>query len=78
VPQFEPAVPGIQGFGIHEFPKFIIVDLVKIPEHLPPGKYVLSHRWDAEQTMQVWASCTDISLSMARKEDKAFLGKKGR
>lgn len=64
VPQFGAPVPGILGFGIHEFPKFVIVDLVKIPEHLPAGKYVLSHRWDCEQTMQVWASCTDINLAI--------------
>jgi len=64
VPQFPPPVPDILGFSHTQFPKFVVVDLVKIPEHLPAGKYVLSHRWDTEQSMRVWATCTDINLAM--------------
>jgi hypothetical protein len=33
---------------------FVIVDLVQVPQHLDPGLYVLSHRYDCEQTTQVW------------------------
>ena len=25
-----------------------------------PGEYVLSFRWDCEQTPQIWAGCSDI------------------
>lgn len=63
-PQFEPSVEGVLGHGIHNFLKIVIVDLVQMPADLPAGKYVLSHRWDCEQTMQVWSSCTDFSLSV--------------
>jgi len=64
VPQFAPPVPGILGFGIHEFPKFAIIDQVKVPTDLQPGKYVLSHRWDCEQTMQIWTSCSDVNIAV--------------
>jgi len=39
-----------------------IIDKVEIPGDLKPGKYVVSMRWDAEQTPQVWASCSDIEI----------------
>jgi len=39
---------------------FNIVDKVKIPENLTPGKYVISFRWDCELTFQVWSSCVDL------------------
>jgi len=41
---------------------FGIVDLVKVPKNLKPGKYVLSFRWDCEQTKQIWNSCADVTL----------------
>ena len=31
-----------------------IVDEVRVPEALEPGQYMLSWRWDSEQTNQVW------------------------
>lgn len=69
-PQFEPIKKdGWQmpmGFGVHEFEKFIIVDKVRLPEDLAPGLYVLSHRWDCEQTPQVWTSCSDVRIEKAR------------
>ena len=39
-----------------------IVDLVHIPETLPPGKYVLGWRWDCEESTQVWNSCSDVTI----------------
>jgi len=39
---------------------FHIVHLVKIPANLPLGDYVLSFRWDCEQTPQIWMQCADI------------------
>lgn len=39
-----------------------IMDLVKVPEDLPEGEYLLSWRWDCEQSSQVWQSCADILI----------------
>ena len=33
------------------------------PAELPPGDYVLGFRWDAEETAQVWASCSDVAIT---------------
>lgn len=41
---------------------FSIVDKVQVPEDLPAGDYLLSWRWDAEQSPQVWQNCADIKL----------------
>ena len=43
-----------------EFPD--IVDQVEIPADLPPGDYVISWRWDCEQTPQIWNSCSDVAV----------------
>merc|ERR1712039_12940 len=40
-----------------------ILDVVKIPAHLPAGKYVLGWRYDCEATAQVWSNCADITLA---------------
>lgn len=37
-------------------------DLVAVPENLEPGPYLLSFRWDAERTAQVWTSCAKIDI----------------
>lgn len=39
-----------------------IVDTLMVPADLVPGDYVLGWRWDCEQTPQIWASCSDITL----------------
>jgi hypothetical protein len=39
-----------------------IVDLLDVPEDLAPGDYVLGWRWDAEESNQVWSSCSDITV----------------
>lgn len=65
--QFPPPGPGLFGFGI-TMPDytitfgFSIIDKVKIPENLEAGYYVLSFRWDCEQTPQVWATCASVKL----------------
>lgn len=41
----------------------MISDTVLIPKHLVPGDYVLSWRWDAEETAQIWANCADVTIS---------------
>ena len=40
----------------------VVSDYVVLPEDLPPGDYVLGWRWDAEETAQVWANCTDVII----------------
>ena len=39
-----------------------IKDYVKVPKTIPAGKYVLSFRWDAEASPQVWNGCASIDL----------------
>ena len=39
-----------------------IVDKLLIPKDLAPGKYVISLRWDCEQTPQIWSSCGDVVI----------------
>ena len=43
-------------------PNLEIVDEVRIPSHLAPGRYVLQFRWDCEESDQVWASCADVTI----------------
>jgi len=40
---------------------FDIVDEVFIPQ-LEEGDYILSFRWESEQTPQVWTQCADIKI----------------
>lgn len=40
----------------------VISDHVIIPKDLPGGAYVLSWRWDCEETAQVWLNCADVSI----------------
>ena len=42
-----------------------IVDDVIIPADLEPGEWVLGWRWDAEESHQIWQSCSDISIVAA-------------
>merc|ERR1712218_36687 len=86
--QFEPVVPGVQGYGIylvgiHDCPNiapagegckghpgvknqasfaFTIGDTLQIPD-MAPGDYVLSWRWDCEQTPQVWNTCANLEIT---------------
>jgi len=43
--------------------EYMMVDKLKVPEHLPAGEYVLSWRWDCEETPQVWNSCADLTIA---------------
>lgn len=70
--QFPPPAQGLNGsqlFGygfslktgrVAEF-RWSIVDRVQVPR-ATPGLYVLSFRWDAEQTPQVWNTCANIEI----------------
>ena len=39
-----------------------ILDTVEVPADLEPGAYVLSWRWDCEQSAQVWQNCADVEI----------------
>ncbi|CAJ1443282.1 unnamed protein product [Effrenium voratum] len=41
---------------------FSVADLVQVPEDLPAGDYLLSWRWDCEQSTQVWQNCADLRI----------------
>jgi len=40
----------------------MISDQVVIPKNIKPGKYVVSWRWDCEETAQVWQNCADVNI----------------
>jgi hypothetical protein len=44
-----------------------IVDRVHVPTGLAPGAYVLGWRWDAEESNQVWSSCSDVQIVAPRR-----------
>lgn len=91
-PTFKPAIPGLYGFGPgacgssevvcdpeqfrwHDF-GFGIVDKVEVPD-VPEGDYILSFRWDSEQTNQVWNSCADVTIRKEGPATKPFVPTKG-
>ena len=37
-------------------------DLVRVPSNLSPGDYVLSFRWDAKGTPQIWGNCANVRI----------------
>ncbi|CAE7354429.1 unnamed protein product [Symbiodinium sp. CCMP2592] len=51
---------------------FGIVDLVKIPDDLPEGHYILGFRWDCEMTKQIWSSCADVIVKKDAKPTPSF------
>ena len=57
VPAFPYPAPGVENIT-----SFVIVDTLRIPLGIKPGKYALGWRWDAEQTTQVWGACADIEI----------------
>merc|ERR1712072_110810 len=56
-----PALAGISGYGMTPWP-WSIVDKVEVPTDLPSGDYLLSWRWDCEQSSQVWQNCADVRI----------------
>ena len=65
--QFPPPAPGVFGYGqcllngTYTMP-FSIVDQLHVPLNIAEGHYVLSFRYDAEQTPQVWNTCANVKL----------------
>jgi len=58
---------GAQGFLYGGSNTFAIYDQVQVPT--TPGDYVLSWRWDCEQTDEIWNSCADIVIRSYSDED---------
>ena len=60
---------GLCGFGTNflepENPlfRFTVMDEVEVPAELAPGDYVLSFRWDCEQTPQIWTACANVNIA---------------
>ena len=61
---------GIVGDSPHDLPcsnssmlATNIIDRVEVPAGLAPGEYVVSWRWDVEQTEQVWQNCGDVVIT---------------
>ena len=42
--------------------RWVFGDLVEVPESLEPGEYVLSFRWDCQNTPQIWSACASIEV----------------
>jgi len=59
--QFPEPMPGMSGFGKSIW-RWSVVDRVQVPGNLDPGDYLLSLRWDAEQSDQVFQNCADIEI----------------
>jgi hypothetical protein len=55
-------VSGHSGFG-KDVPDWSIMDHVLIPADLEEGEYLLSWRWDCEESNQVWENCADMVLT---------------
>jgi len=56
-PEGSGSGPSPSGYG--HMP-YSMLDEVKVPRDI--GRYILSWRWDCEQTPQVWNSCADILI----------------
>jgi len=71
--EYPEPLPGLHGFGYHnstactdnscdKYHDYSIVDNVVIPRGIPPGDYLVSWRWDCEQTHQIWQNCADVAI----------------
>lgn len=58
---FPELSPGISGFGKSVY-DWSVLDMVLVPKDLEPGDYLLSWRWDCEESTQVWQNCADITV----------------
>lgn len=91
-PMFPPPAPGASGFGqgscltpgalpctaeqyIDTLLPFGIVDLLRVPD-VPAGDYMLSFRWDMEQSAQIWSNCADVKIVEAARAEPEHLNTK--
>jgi len=63
---FPEPLPGVSGYsGAYAAGQglpFSVVDEVEVPASLVVGDYLLSWRWDCEQTQQIWQNCADVKI----------------
>merc|ERR1711970_753243 len=57
-----PLLPHMEHGGSSDYGHGHIYDQVRVPEHLQPGEYVLSFRWDSKCSPQVWTACANIEV----------------
>lgn len=55
---------------------FGIVDQVEVPD-VPEGDYIISFRWDCEQTPQIWTQCSDVTIKKSGAPTKPFVPTNG-
>jgi len=48
--------------GASADPTLEIIDTVRLPKDLAPGRWVLGWRWDCEESNQIWMSCSDVEV----------------
>lgn len=74
--QFPEPAPGVSGGSIGSWPGIVssqqpsstvganynIVDKVKVPATLKPGNYLLSWRWDSENSAEIFTQCADVQV----------------
>jgi len=69
--QFPEPLPGVSGYSgayaNRQGLPFSIVDEVQVPAELEAGDYLLSWRWDCEQTQQIWQNCADVRIVVGGK-----------
>ena len=53
------------GSSIGDLYELEVVDALRLPASLAPGEWVLSWRWDCEESTQVWSSCSDVTIRAA-------------
>jgi len=59
--QFPEVVPGLSSFENVTW-GWSIMDRLVVPADLEPGEYILSWRWDCEESWQVWQNCADVTI----------------
>ena len=59
--QFPEPLPGLSSFENKTW-DWSILDRIVVPGDLEPGEYLLSWRWDCEETRQIWQNCADIAI----------------
>jgi len=66
--QFKEPLVGLSGFVVNatypalSITAFSVVDTMLVPTDIEPGSYLLSWRWDCEQSPQIWQNCADILI----------------
>lgn len=63
------------GWGIGDLYTLEIVDKIRLPSDLAAGEWVLGWRWDCEESTQVWASCSDVTINKSNVQSDVTINK---